>query len=228
MSKIKVSILTRDKFRYIGMASVLIKDKDLIVQEKGNLEDEIEIVTKFMPDVVIFDMTTVKIELSAFMEACKELCPDTKVLMIGIGSEIGTDSEEDVIKALLTGVTGYLNILFFADNIVAAIKGVHKGDIWISHMIMRSLIGQLRSKLQKKVHFRTKITETERKVLQLLATEGLTNKEMGARLKIETRTVEFHITSLLRKFQVPNRNHLIIYAIKHNLVSFKLPTRTQP
>lgn len=196
-----------------------------MVLEKGDLEDEIEIVTKFTPDVVILDLTTVKIELPAFMEACKQISPHTKVLIIGTGTEIGTDSEEDVIKAVLAGVAGYLNILYFADNIVAAIKGVHKGDVWISHMMMGRLIDQIRSKVPKKVHFETKITETERKVLQLLASEGLTNKEMAIRLKIETRTVEFHITNLLRKFQVPNRNHLIIYAIKHNLVSLRtVPT----
>jgi len=62
------------------------------------------------------------------------------------------------------------------------------------------------------------LTEAQRRVLQLLANEGLTNKEMAANLGIEERTVEFHITSLLQKFHLSNRNQLIIYAIKHNLI----------
>ncbi len=62
------------------------------------------------------------------------------------------------------------------------------------------------------------LTEAQRRVLQLLANEGLTNKEMAANLGIEERTVDFHITSLLQKFHLSNRNQLIIYAIKHNLI----------
>ncbi len=224
MSKIKVCILTRDKFRRIGIANTLIQDRELVVLERGNPDNEIETITKLSPDVVVLDITTVKLELAAFIEASKQVSPGTKILMIGTNSEVGADSEDDVISALLSGVTGYLNILFFADSITAAVKGIYKGDVWISHMMMGRLIDQISSKLKKRIRFRTKITEKERKVLQLLATEGLTNKEIAARMRVQVRTVEFHITNLLRKFHLSNRNNLIIHAIKHNLVSFTIPS----
>jgi DNA-binding NarL/FixJ family response regulator len=62
-------------------------------------------------------------------------------------------------------------------------------------------------------------TASERRVLELLAREGLSNKEIAAHLEVKERTIEFHISSLLRKFLVTNRNQLIIYAIKQGLVA---------
>src|SRR6058998_3891285 len=98
MSRTKVYILTRDKFRYIGISDVLGKDEELIVLEKGALEDDIETVARFRPDVVILDITTVKVDLENFLRACKHAYPHVKVLVIGIN-----DNEEDISDVLLAG-----------------------------------------------------------------------------------------------------------------------------
>ena len=214
MSRIKVCILTRDRFRYIGISDVLAKDKELAVLEKGPLEDDIDTVARFRPDVVILDITTVKVELQSFLKECNRVCPHAKLLVISIN-----DKEEDIAGALRAGVRGYLNILHFADAITAAIKGIHEGNAWIAHTVMGRFINEVAFELKRRQP-RTKnlVTEAQRKVLQLLAEEGLTNKEIAANLGIEERTVEFHITNLLQKFHLSNRNQLIIYAIKHDLV----------
>lgn len=220
MSRIKVCILTRDKFRYIGISDVLGKDEELIVLEKGPLEDDVETVARFRPDVVILDITTVKVDLENFLRACKHAYPHVKVLVIGIH-----DKEEDIANVLVAGVRGYLNILNFAGAINAAVKCIHQGNAWIAHTVMGRFINEAALELKKRRHSdKTLVTEAQRKVLQLLASEGLTNKEMAASLGIEERTVEFHITSLLQKFHLSNRNQLIIYALKHNLVSLTRST----
>ncbi len=214
MSRIKVSILTRDRFRHIGISDVLAKDKELVVVEKGPLEDDIDAIARLKPDVVVLDITTVKVELQNFLDACKHVCPHVKVLVISIN-----DKEEDIANALLAGVRGYLNILHFADAITAAIKGIHEGNSWIAHTVMGRFINEVAFELKRRQpRKKSLLTEAQRRVLQLLANEGLTNKEMAANLGIEERTVEFHITSLLQKFHLSNRNQLIIYAIKHNLI----------
>jgi len=213
--RIKVSILTRDRFRYIGISDVLAKDNELVVLEKAPLEGDLDTVARVKPDVVILDITTVRVELHSFLKACKEVCPHVKVLVISVN-----DKEEDIAIALLAGVRGYLNILHFADAVTAAIKGIHEGTAWIAHTVMGRFINEVAFELKRRQP-RTKnlLTEAQRKVLQLLANEGLTNKEMAAHLGIEERTVEFHITSLLQKFHLSKHNQLIIFAIKHNLVS---------
>jgi DNA-binding NarL/FixJ family response regulator len=220
MSRIKVCILTRDRFRYIGISDVLGKDEGLTVLEKGEVEDDIETVARFRPDVVILDVTTVKVELQNFLRACKHAYPNVKVLVIGIN-----DKEEDIADVLLAGVSGYLNILHFGGAITAAVKGIHEGDAWIAHTVMGSLMNEVAFELKRRRHTeKNLVTEAQRKVLQLLANEGLTNKEIAANLGIEERTVEFHITSLLQKFHLSNRNQLIIYALKHNLVTLTRST----
>ena len=214
MSRIKVCILRRDRFRYIGISDVLGKDEELTVLEKGPLEDDIQTVARFRPYVVIHDITTVKVDLENFLRACKHAYPHVKVLVIGIN-----DKEEDIANVLLAGGRGYLNILHFAGAITAAVKGIYEGNVWVAHTVMGRFINEAALELKKRrQREKTLVTEAQRKVLQILANDGLTNKEMAASLGIEERTVEFHITNLLQKFHLSNRNQLIIYALKHNLV----------
>src|SRR5213594_2393036 len=172
MSRIKVCILTRDRFRYIGISDVLGKDEELTVLEKGPLEDDIETVARFRPDVVILDITTVKVELENFLRACKHAYPHVKVLVIGVN-----DNEEDIANVSLAGVSGYLNILHFAGAITAAVKGIHEGNAWIAHTFMGRFINEVAFEMKKRRHReKTLVTGAQRKVLQLLASEGLTNK----------------------------------------------------
>ncbi|HEY3132065.1 MAG TPA: response regulator transcription factor [Acidobacteriota bacterium] len=220
MSKAKVCILTRDKFRYIGIFSTLIKDGDLIVSDTRDLHDPMDPIIKFQPDVAVVDITTIVLDLPTYARDCKRISPQTRILAIGI------IDDDDIVVALHAGVRGYLNILYFADEIIDAIKAVHQGSAWITGKLMGRFIDEIASKLEqqdKKKRKKTtgELTETQQRVLQLLASEGLTNKEIAAHLAIEERTVEFHITNLLRRFGVPNRNRLIIYAIKHGLVPLK-------
>ncbi|MBI4455037.1 MAG: response regulator transcription factor [Acidobacteria bacterium] len=218
MVKIRVRIITRDKFRYLGLRSTLTKNDSFVVVEKNDLPDETQIVAQFMPDVVVFDISTVQIELPMFVRTCKQVSPHTKLLVIG-----ANDNAEVVTRALRAGAKGYLNILCFPDEIISATKAVHGGNAWIPRRAMSEFIDEIASEMNLKaqVHGKTGVTRTQKKVLELLARQGLTNKEIAGQLGIEARTVEFHITSLLRKFNLSNRNQLVIHAIRKNLVSVK-------
>ena len=218
MTRIKVCVITRDEFRYAGILNSLSKNSELLVLGKTDGQDELGAVTHFKPDVIVFDLTTVPVELAPFVKTCREISPHTKLLVVG------TDSDDAaVLRALRAGATGYLNIVCSPLEIADAIKAVYKGDAWIPRGIMGRFIDEVVSDLDGKVRVekRTNLTETQRKVLELLAREGLTNKEIAAHLMIEERTVEFHISNLFRKFKLSNRNQLVIYAIKQNLVSLK-------
>jgi DNA-binding NarL/FixJ family response regulator len=217
--KIKTCILTRDKFRYIGILSTLQQDGELVLLDTIDWVNATNIVASFQPDVLILDITTVVIDLPTFLKECKHLSSHTRILAIGIVDD------DDVVHALHAGVRGYLNIVYFADELIEAIKAIHQGSAWITGRLMGRFIDEIATKLEQHdkgvKKGRERITEMEQKVLWLLASEGLTNKEIAGHLSIEERTVEFHITNLLRKFELPNRNRLIIYAIKYNLVPLK-------
>jgi len=214
MARIRVCVLTREKFREIGLREVLAKDPEIALLDNAAARDELDAVVRLRPDVVVLDSSSVTLDLPAYLLSCKKTSPQTNFLLIG------TDPSEDVVAAFRAGVKGYLNLLSFADEIVAAVKAIHRGHAWMARRAMGRLIDEVAFELGKGRRRGEKdfLTATQRKVLELLSREGLTNKEIAAHLQIEERTVEFHISSLLKKFLLANRNQLIIYAIKHGLV----------
>ena len=219
MTAVRVCVLTRDKFREIGLREILAKDPEIAFLETTRAQDELETVARLLPDVVVLDGANGPLDLPAYLLACKKASPQTNFLLIG------TDSNEDVVGAFRAGIKGYLNILNCADEIVTAVKTVHRGNAWIARRTIGRLIDEVAFELAKggRPARESLVTPNQRKVLELLAREGLTNKEIAAQLQIEERTVEFHISSLLRKFLLANRNQLIIYAIRQGLVDLGEP-----
>src|SRR5713226_1029158 len=98
--KIKVCILTRDKFRYIGILSTLCQDGELAVLDTSDWVNATDIVANSQPDVLILDITTVVIDLPTFLKESKHLSPHTRILTIGIVDD------DDVVHALHAGVRG--------------------------------------------------------------------------------------------------------------------------
>lgn len=214
MGRIKVCVITADRFRQIGLSHVLAQDSDLLVIDHGELRDELEIVTRFQPHVVVLEMRPGQPELPAFLRECRHASPQTSVLLVG--AEGG-----DEVSAFRIGVKGYLDILHFPDEIVAAVKAIHRGHAWMARRTMGRLIDEIATEIDHGQERRkaSLLTTAQRRVLQLLARDGLTNKEIAAQLGIEERTVEYHITRLLQRFRVTNRNQLIIHAIRGRIVS---------
>jgi|GEM_PF-1128976 len=216
MDEIKVCILTRDKFRYIGLASTLCKHEEFAVPDTFGAQDEAGIVAKFAPDVLVLDVTTIQLNLASFVRTCRQLSPHTKVFAIGI------EDDESVLDALLAGIHGNLEPFHSVGVLPEAIRQVNKGNAWVSRKIFGRFIDFVSSAPHQNSRGtrsrKTVPTETQRKVLTLLAREGLTNRQIAAQLAIDERTVEFHMSNLLRKFHLSNRNQLVIYALRQNLV----------
>jgi len=211
--RIRVCVLSPDKFRRLGLCQVLTRDPELLVLHTEDLHDELEIVTRFRPDVVVLDTPPRAPEVPAFIQACRHVSPQTQVLLVG------TDSTTDV-SPFRAGVKGYLDILHFPDEIPNAIKALHRGHAWIARRLVGRLIDEIAAELEGPRPGRSSVlTPAQRRVLQLLAREGLTNKEIAARLAIEERTVEYHITKLLQRFRIGNRNQLIIYTLTRKILS---------
>jgi DNA-binding NarL/FixJ family response regulator len=215
MARVRVFVLTGDKFRRIGLREVLAADPEIAVLDMHSESDDPAAVARLLPDVVIVDAATLSLELPAYLRVFKKASPHSNFLLIG------TDSSEDVVSAFRAGVKGFVNILQCADEVAGAVKAVYRGHAWIARRTMGQLIDEVAFELARDRRAGTKSqpTASERRVLELLAREGLSNKQIAAHLEVQERTVEFHISSLLRKFLVTNRNQLIIYAIKQGLVA---------
>lgn len=147
------------------------------------------------------------------MAGLKSLNPSVRMVATG-----NLRSDELALRALTAGAKGYIDESSSAEDFRRAVRAVYSGSVWASPHILSRFIERVTSVPR---HFRGDgplvFTEREREVLYLLVS-GHSNKEIGATLGIEERTVKAHVGKLMRKTGVTNRIALSIHALTHSLL----------
>jgi DNA-binding NarL/FixJ family response regulator len=147
------------------------------------------------PDVVIMDMALPRMHGVDAIAAIVAARPGTRILVLS-----SSDDDDQVVKAVRAGATGYLLKNAGAGEIVDAIRRVHAGDLVFPPSLVTIVLDELRSDGARS---RTKgplatLTERELAVLALMA-EGKTNATIAGALHLSSRTVEAHVTSIFTK-----------------------------
>ena len=138
--------------------------------------------------------------------------PEMRIVVTGSGA-----TDETILKALAAGAKGYVDEAAPAADFMMAVRVVHSGSVWAPRRVLSMFIERVTS--HSTIFPATKVifTDRERQVLELLV-GGSSNREIGAVLLIEERTVKAHVAKLMRKVGVQNRIALSIHAITHSLV----------
>jgi DNA-binding NarL/FixJ family response regulator len=139
--------------------------------------------------------------------------PAVKFLALSV-----SDAAEDVIAVIRAGARGYVTKTIAADELTAAIGRVAQGDAVFSPRLAGFVLDAFRAgdKLTSSAEL-DELTPREREVLQLIA-RGYMYKEIAARLHLSVKTVESHVSSVLRKLQLSTRHELARWATQHRLV----------
>jgi DNA-binding NarL/FixJ family response regulator len=139
--------------------------------------------------------------------------PDLRVVVTGSGA-----TDETILKALAAGAKGYVDEAAPAADFVMAMRIVDSGSVWAPRRVLSMFIERVTTS-HSSMYPATKVafTDREQQVLELLV-GGSSNREIGAVLNIEERTVKAHVAKLMRKVGVQNRIALSIHAITHSLV----------
>ena len=114
-------------------------------------------------------------------------------------------SPQDEIRTLYLGVRGIVPIANLENELVLAVESIISKRLWIPHNILNEYIVQR----DGSVGASAKFTNREQQIIACLM-EGFSNKEIGQMLGIAPRTVKFHVTNVLQKFNVKNRRRLQI------------------
>ncbi len=138
--------------------------------------------------------------------------PDLRILVAGSGAD-----DETVLKALAAGAKGYLDESASAADFAQALNVVHQGWVWAPRRVLAKFVDRVAQSGRIFPAGRLAFTDREKEVLELLVA-GRSNKEIGAALGIEERTVKAHVAKLMRKVGVQNRIALSVHAITHSLV----------
>ncbi|HJP72473.1 MAG TPA: response regulator transcription factor [Candidatus Limnocylindria bacterium] len=174
-----------------------------VVGEARSAEEALEMAPRLRPDLVLLD-----IDLPGMtgIEAVRELAPrlpETRVVMLTVSTD-----RRDLLDAVRHGAFGYLTKDLSGDALLRAVRGIRRGDLPMSRVHAAVVVDHLartgRSGPSAADEVGGLLSAREQEVLRLLA-EGMTDREIANALAISPRTVESHVSSVLRKLGVRNR-----------------------
>lgn len=165
-------------------------------------------------DVVLMDIRMPDCNGVEGTRIIKSRFPDMHVLMLTT-----FDDDEYIIQALQNGASGYLLKNVPPDRIIQGIKTVHNGDMLIHPDIARKLAGLLRPAAAPQTHSQPPLdayglTRMELAVAEAIS-EGLSNKEIAAKLFLSEGTVKNYVTEILGKLSLRDRTQIAIFMLKN-------------
>ena len=184
-----------------------------IVGEAGSVAEAAPLVRDLDPDVVLLDVHLPDGGGEAVIAAVAPERPAVKFLALSV-----SDAAEDVIAVIRAGARGYVTKTISRDELFDAIRRVSDGDAVFSPRLAGFVLDAFRpgEPLGADEELET-LTPREREVLQLIA-RGYLYKEIAARLHLSVKTVEAHVSSVLRKLQLSTRHELTRWAQERRLV----------
>lgn len=192
-----------------------------VVGEASNGRDAVDAVLETSPDVVLMDIRMPELDgiaATALICADADASDSTRVLVLTTFEE-----DENVVAALRAGASGFVGKGAEPEEIVRAVRTVHRGDALLSATATRALIeravhrsGTPRSETWTAVL--APLTPREQEVLVLVA-QGLTNQEIAVRLTISPHTAKTHVNRIMAKVAARDRAQLVILAYESGLVT---------
>jgi DNA-binding NarL/FixJ family response regulator len=185
-----------------------------IVGEASDAESAIELIVERQPQVVLLDVHLGSESGASVVTAVSQAAPEVKFLAISV-----SDSPEDVISVIRSGARGYVTKTIEATELVAAITRVAAGDAVFSPRLAGFVLdafatGSTPMRIDEELD---QLTPREREVLRLIA-RGYAYKEVARQLVLSVKTIETHVSSVLRKLQLSNRQELTRWATDRKIV----------
>jgi DNA-binding NarL/FixJ family response regulator len=185
-----------------------------VVGEAGTVADAVPLIKELDPDVVLLDVHLPDGGGQAVIVQVAPERPGVKFLALSV-----SDAAEDVIGVIRAGARGYVTKAISGEELTEAVHRVADGDAVFSPRLAGFVLDAFRGDEVSGTGDPEldQLTAREREVLQHIA-RGYLYKEIGARLHISAKTVEAHVSAVLRKLQLSNRHELSRWAVERRLV----------
>ncbi len=185
-----------------------------VIGEASDAESAIELTLDRRPDVVLLDVHLGAGSGASVVTAVSPQAPEVKFLAISV-----SDSPEDVISVIRAGARGYVTKTIETIELIDAIERVAADDAVFSPrlagFVLDAFTGTTTStSIDENLN---QLTPREREVLRLIA-RGYAYKEVARQLTLSVKTIETHVSSVLRKLQLSNRHELTRWANDHKLI----------
>ena len=214
---IRVVLVDDQQLVRAGFRMVLDRQPDMtVVGEAGDGAEALRLLRGIEADVVVMDL---RMPVLDGVAATKHICaagPQPRVLVLTT-----FDTDQEAFAALQAGASGFLLKSVPPDDLLAAIRTVAGGEAVVAPRITRRLLDRFADRLAPPPAGAPgdvpELTDREREVLLLLA-QGLSNNEIGERLRVADATVKTHVGRILAKLGLRDRTQAVIFAYESGLI----------
>ncbi|MBC17798.1 Two component transcriptional regulator, LuxR family [Pseudodesulfovibrio profundus] len=200
-----------------GLKTMISRDSRFtVVAEAGNGKEGMALAKKHEPDIMLVDISMPGKNGIQIVRDLKDVLPDTRFIIISMHSEA-----DYIVESFRAGATGYLIKESAASNLIRGLDTVARGELFLDSALSQEVIFRLLqakdSKSEDSGEPYSSLTAREQEVMRMLA-EGLTTKEVAAKLFISPKTVENHRTNLMKKLGLQSTVELIRYSARLGLI----------
>ncbi len=185
-----------------------------VVGEAADVDEAVAVVTAARPDVVLLDVHLPGGGGAEVMRRVSARLPEVRFLALSV-----SDAAEDVIGTIRGGARGYVTKSITGPELVSAIDRVADGDAVFSPRLAGFVLDAFAGSIEvaQVDEDLDRLTDREREVMRLIA-RGYAYKEVASELFISVKTVETHVSSVLRKLQLSSRHELTRWASDRRLL----------
>jgi len=189
-------------------------DSVKVLAEAADVDEAVQAVVSLQPQVVLLDVHLPGGGGQEVMRRVAGRAPSTRFLALSV-----SDAAEDVIGTIRAGARGYVTKTITGPELVSAIDRVADGDAVFSPRLAGFVLDAFAGSIAvaQVDEDLDRLTEREREVMRLIA-RGYAYKEVAAELFISVKTVETHVSSVLRKLQLSSRHELTRWASDRRLL----------
>ena len=220
MAKIRL-LLTDDHtlFRQ-GLRTLITAETDMeVVGEAANAAEAVALCAQVHADLVLLDIGMPGMSSFEATRLIRRQRPETHIVYLSM-----YDDEDYLAECVEVGAAGYVLKDSPAEQLLTAIREVHRGGNYLSPRLLARLVDDFRAHGRsptRQPRFGT-LTNREREVLKLLA-EGRSVKEIATGFDLSVKTIEAHKFNLMRKLDIHNKAQLVQYAIQKKIIRLETP-----
>lgn len=188
-----------------------------IVAETSNGREAVALAKLHIPDVVVMDISMPELNGIEATQQIKEAVPRSRVLILSMHT-----TDDFVRRALKAGASGYLVKDSAPLELRMALEAVMRNEVYLSPRVSRGVVTRMVDGSPGGESSLDALTPRQREILQLIA-EGKSTKEIAFVLEVSVKTVESHRAALMERLDIRDVAGLVLYAVRHNLVSTDRP-----
>jgi DNA-binding NarL/FixJ family response regulator len=228
MNAIRVLLVDDQEIIRQGLATILKYAPGIeVVGQAGDGEEAVALAQTLQPDVVLMDLKMPRLGGITATRHIRAALPETQVIILTT-----YDADDLVFEGIKAGAQGYLLKDTAGEALVEAIRGVMQGESQLDPSVARKVLSEFQRLAVQATQIPARpsfvpaaedtqeiepLTSREEEVLYLLV-EGLSNKEIGARLHLTEGTVKNYVSAIIAKLQANDRTHAVVTALRRGLV----------